>query len=113
MELTDKDITNLGVASALMSEETKLTVSYRSSTSTTLLPVSAVRGSGESRYIYAVEESSNALGERTLTIRKQDVTVLAEVGSTVSVQEDLGRVRVAYMEDRAISEGSTVMLYAE
>ena len=113
VELTDKDITNLGVASALMSEETKLTVSYRSSTSTTLLPVSAVRGSGESRYIYAVEESSNALGERTLTIRKQDVTVLAEVGSTVSVQEDLGRVRVAYMEDRAISEGSTVMLYAE
>lgn len=113
VELTDKDITNLGVASALMSEETKLTVSYRSSTSTTLLPVSAVRGSGESRYIYAVEESSNALGERTLTIRKQNVTVLAEVGSTVSVQEDLGRVRVAYMEDRAISEGSTVMLYAE
>ena len=39
--------------------------------------------------------------------------MLAEVGSTVSVQEDLGRVRVAYMEDRAISEGSTVMLYAE
>ena len=113
VELTDKDITNLGAASALMSEETKLTVSYRSNTSTTLLPVSAVRGSGDSRYIYAVDEGSNALGERTLTIRKQSVTVLAEVGSTVSVQEDLGRVRVAYMEDRAISEGSTVMLYAE
>ena len=113
VELTDKDITNLGAASSLMSEETKLTVSYRSSASTTLLPVSAVRGSGDSRYIYAVDEGSNALGERTLTIRKQDVTVLAEVGSTVSVQEDLGRVRVAYMEDRAISEGSTVMLYAE
>ena len=113
VELTDKDITNLGTAATLMSEETKLTVSYRSGTSTTLLPVSAVRGSGESRYIYAVDESSNALGERTLTIRRQDVTVLAEVGSTVSVQEDLGRVRVAYMEDRAISEGSTVMLYAE
>ena len=90
-----------------------MTVSYRSSASTTLLPVSAVRGSGESRYIYVVDEGSNALGETTLTIRRQDVTVLAEVGSTVSVQEDLGRVRVAYMEDRAISEGSTVMLYAE
>lgn len=113
VELTDKDITNLGTAATLMSEETKLTVSYRSSASTTLLPVSAVRGSGESRYIYVVDEGSNALGETTLTIRRQDVTVLAEVGSTVSVQEDLGRVRVAYMEDRAISEGSTVMLYAE
>ena len=113
VELTDKDITNLGAASSLMSEETKMTVSYRSSASTTLLPVSAVRGSGESRYIYVVDEGSNALGETTLTIRRQDVTVLAEVGSTVSVQEDLGRVRVAYMEDRAISEGSTVMLYAE
>ncbi len=113
IELSDKDISNLGGASVLMNEETKVTVSYRSGTSSTLLPVSAVRGSGDSRYIYTVEESSNALGERTLTIRKQDVTVLAEVGSTVSVKEDLGRVRVAYMEDRAISEGSTVMLYAE
>jgi len=113
VELSDKDISNLGSASTLMNEETKMTVSYRSGTSTTLLPVSAVRGSGESRYIYTIDEGSNALGERTMTIRKQDVTVLAEVGSTVSVQEDLGRVRVAYMEDRAISEGSTVMLYAE
>ena len=113
VELSDKDISGLGTASALMNEETKLTVSYRSNTSTTLLPVSAVRGSGQNRYIYVVDEGSNALGERTLTLRRQDVTVLAEVGSTVSVQEELGRVRVAYMEDRAVSEGSTVMLYAE
>lgn len=113
VELSDKDIANLGGAARLMSEETKMTVSYRAGTSTTLLPVSAVRGSGESRYIYIAEEGVSSLGERTLTIRRQDVKVIAEVGATVSIEEDLGRSRVAYMEDRAISEGSTVMTYPE
>ena len=37
--------------------------------------------------------------------------VLAEVGSTVSIQDDLSRQRVAYMEDRSISDGSEVMVY--
>ena len=37
--------------------------------------------------------------------------VLAEVGSTVSLEDDLSRQRVAYMEDRSISDGSEVMVY--
>ena len=113
VELSDKDITNLGGAGTLMKEETEMTVSYRAGTSTTLLPVSAVRGSGDSRYVYIVDEGMNSLGERTLTIRRQDVKVITEVGSTASIEEDLGRSRVAYMEDRAIGEGSAVMVYAE
>ena len=113
VELTDKEISNLGGASSLMKEETEMIVSYRAGSSTTLLPVSAVRGSGEDRYVYIAEETMNALGERTLTVRKQDVTVITEVGATASIQEDLGRARVAYMEDRAIGEGSAVMTYAE
>ncbi len=39
--------------------------------------------------------------------------MLSEVGSTVSIQDDLSRQRVAYMEDRAISDGSEVMVYGE
>jgi len=113
VELSDKEISGLGGAGTLMSEETEMTVSYRAGTSTTLLPVSAVRGSGDARYVYIVEETMSALGERTMTVRRQDVHVIAEVGATASIEEDLGRARVCYMEDRAISEGSAVMVYAE
>lgn len=113
VKLTDKDITNLGGGAALFSAAVEMTASYRASSSTTLLPASAVRGSGDSRYVYIVSEESNALGQRVLKVKKQDVKVLSEVGSTVSIQDDLSRQRVAYMEDRAISDGSEVMVYGE
>ena len=113
VKLTDKDITNLGGGAALFSAAVEMTASYRASSSTTLLPASAVRGSGDSRYVYIVSEESNALGQRVLKVKKQDVKVLSEVGSTVSIQDDLSRQRVAYMEDRAISDGSAVMVYGE
>ena len=113
VKLTDKDISNLGGGAALFSAAVDMTASYRASTSTTLLPASAVRGSGDSRYVYIVNEESNALGQRVLKVKKQDVKVLSEVGSTVSIQDDLSRQRVAYMEDRTISDGSEVMVYGE
>ena len=113
VKLTDKDISSLGGGAALLSAATEMTASYRATTSTTLLPASAVRGSGDSRYVYIVNEESNALGQRVLKAKKQDVKVLSEVGSTVSVQDDLSRQRVAYMEDRTISDGSEVMVYGE
>ena len=103
----------LGGGAALFSAAVEMTASYRASSSTTLLPASAVRGSGDSRYVYIVSEESNALGQRVLKVKKQDVKVLSEVGSTVSIQDDLSRQRVAYMEDRAISDGSEVMVYGE
>ena len=113
VKLTDKDIGNLGGGEALFSAAVDMTASYRATTSTTLLPASAVRGSGDNRYVYVVNEESNALGQRVLKVKKQDVKVLSEVGSTVSIQDDLSRQRVAYMEDRTISDGSEVMVYGE
>ena len=113
VKLTDKDISNLGGGAALFSAAVEMTASYRAASSTTLLPASAVRGSGDSRYVYIVNEESNALGQRVLKVKKQDVKVLSEVGSTVSIQDDLSRQRVAYMEDRTISDGSEVMVYGE
>ena len=113
VKLTDKDISNLGGGAALLSAAVEMTASYRATSSTTLLPASAVRGSGDSRYVYIVNEESNALGQRVLKVKKQDVKVLSEVGSTVSIQDDLSRQRVAYMEDRTISDGSEVMVYGE
>ena len=113
VKLTDTDIGHLGGGAALFSAAVDMTASYRATTSTTLLPASAVRGSGDSRYVYVVNEESNALGQRVLKVKKQDVKVLSEVGSTVSIQDDLSRQRVAYMEDRTISDGSEVMVYGE
>lgn len=113
VKLTDKDIGNLGGGAVLFSAAVDMTASYRATTSTTLLPASAVRGSGDNRYVYVVNEESNALGQRVLKVKKQDVKVLSEVGSTVSIQDDLSRQRVAYMEDRTISDGSEVMVYGE
>lgn len=114
VKLTDKDVTNLGGGAALLGgTAVEMVASYRAKTSTTLLPTSAVRGSGDSRYVYIVSEEDNALGQRVLKVRKQDVTVLAEVGSTASLETDLSRQRVAYMEDRSISDGSEVMVYGE
>ena len=111
IKLSDKDVTTLGGGSALLTSPVEMTASYRAGTSTTLLPASAVRGSGDSRYVYLVSEENNALGQRVLKVKKQDVKVLAEVGSTVSLEDDLSRQRVAYMEDRSISDGSEVMVY--
>ena len=111
--LSTRDISNLGGGATLLAEPVSMVASYRASSSTTLLPTSAVRGSGDSRYVYVVNEQNNALGNRVLKVAKQDVKVLAEVGSVASIENDLSRQRVAYMEDRAISEGSEVMLYAQ
>ena len=113
VELTDKDITGLGGAAALMATPIGVTVSYRAPSSTTLLPVSAVRGTGDQRYVYVVSETQNALGEQTLRVSKQEVKVLSEVGGTASLETDLSRQRIAYMEDREIADGSEVMLYAK
>ena len=111
VELSDKEIGNLGGAAALMRDGVDMTASYRAASSTTLLPVSAVRGTGDDRYVYVVNETQNGLGQRVLTVSKRSVKVLAEVGSTASIEEDISRLRVAYMEDRAIGEGSEVMTY--
>lgn len=113
VELSDREIANLGGAAKLMRDGIQMTASYRAGSSTTLLPVSAVRGTGDDRYIYVVQETQNALGKNVMTVVRQDVTVLAEVGSTASIEEDIGRQRVAYMEDREIGENSEVMTYAE
>lgn len=114
VKLTDKDIGNLGGGAALFSAAVDMTASYRATTSTHAAPGKRPSAAaGDSRYVYVVNEESNALGQRVLKVKKQDVKVLSEVGSTVSIQDDLSRQRVAYMEDRTISDGSEVMVYGE
>ena len=111
VELTDRMIRDLGGSVAMLASEFTVRVSYRSNDTTTLLPSSAVRGAGDERYVYVLQQRQSAFGVNSLVTQKQDVTVLAEAGGQVSVAEDLSYMQIAYMEDREISENMTVMEY--
>ncbi|NLF29114.1 MAG: hypothetical protein GX592_14570, partial [Clostridiales bacterium] len=111
VELTEKLVKDLGGSVALLSNDITVGVSYKARDNTTLLPSSAVRGEGEERYVYIVREKQSAFGTASLVTEKMDVRVLAEAGGVASVAEDLSWMKVAYMEDRAIAEDTTVMEY--
>lgn len=99
------------VAEMMKMNEIKLILSTKARESTCLVPASAVRGSGNDRYVYVTERESSTFGGNRLKCKKMSVTVLGESGTTVSLSEDLSHEQVIYMEDRAISEGATVMTY--
>ena len=110
----NKDVTYaLGNVAAMMKNDIRVKLITRSQESTCLLPAAAVRGSGDSRYVYVGETESSTFGGTRMIARKTDVKVLAESGSTASVAEDLSWAKVLYMEDRALTDGCAVMEYAK
>lgn len=109
--LNDQLIRARGSVFAMMQEETPLSLVYRAREASTLLPTAAVRGSGDDRYVFAVEQNSAAFGGNTLKLHKMDVKVIGEYGGTTAVQEDLTYYTIAYGEDRAIGDGDVVMEY--
>lgn len=78
-----------------------------------LVPVSAIHGVGKHRYVYVVEERASALGGAEWSVREYAITVLAEADGYASVEEPLNRMRLAYMEDKELSDGCTVIGGAE
>ena len=72
-----------------------------------------MHGSDQDRYVYVVNRESSTFGADKMTVKKQNVTVLAEVKGVVSIQEDLSYTTIAYMEDRALNDGDTVMEYTD
>ena len=111
IELTSQLIKARGSVYSMIQEETPMTLIYRAREATSLLPTSAVRGSGEERYVYVAEQNTAAFGGSTLKLHKMDVKVLGEYGGTTSIQEDISYYTIAYGEDRAISDGDAVMEY--
>lgn len=92
---------------------TKVFLCFAARENSSLLPASAVRGSGDARYIYVVNERETGLGKKKRSLSKMSVTVVDEGGGTASIQEDLSGLDVAYMEDRALLDGADVMYYAQ
>ena len=113
IEITKDMISGYGSLSAMVGEELQLRLSSRSQEATCLLSPSAVRGSGDSRYVYIAVKESSTFGGTQTRVEKRGVTVLGESESAVSVAEDLNRLQIIVMEDRAIKEGDLVMEYTE
>lgn len=113
VELNDQIIAAAGGVYAMSITETPLTLVNRAKAETTLLSANAVHGTGADRYIFTVETSYSSFGNSKMTVHKMNVTVLAEADGMVSIAEDLNYCDIAYMEDRPISDGDTVMLYIE
>lgn len=113
IELKKSMIKDMGGMYAMSANGVSVRIEYRSKNATTLLPAAAVRGSGTDRYVYTLRTEESMFGTQQTVTVKQPVTVLAEADGTVSIDEDLTYTRIAYMEDRAISEGDPVMEYSE
>ena len=113
VELTRDVISARGSVYAMTVEETPMSLVFRAKQATTLIASSAVHGTGDARYVYTVDTSYSSFGNSKMTVHKMTVTVLAEAGGLASVQEDLGYYSIAYMEDRPINDGDTVMLYID
>ena len=111
IQLTEPLIKARGSVYSMLQEDTPMTLIYRAREASSLLPTSAVRGSGDERYVYVTEQNTAAFGGNTLKIHKMEVTVLAEYGGTASIKEDISYYSIAYGEDRAISDGDAVMEY--
>lgn len=109
--LTKQLIKARGSVYAMLQEDTTMTLIYRAREATSLLPTSAVRGSGDDRYIFVTEQNNAAFGGNTLKLHKLAVKVLGEYGGTTSVEDDVTYYTVAYGEDRAVDDGDAVMEY--
>ena len=104
-----------GLARMLSEEQIPLTLIYKASKSTTLLPASAVRSEGSgSDYVYVVGRTYGGLLDSSgYKVTKQTVTVLERGDQVVSVAEDLSYREIADREDRALTDGQAVMDYVD
>lgn len=110
--LTDEVIAYKGGVYAMTQAETQATISTRAERATTLIPASAVRSEGEdSNYVYEIAYKYGTFTGDSMYVVKTPVTVIARSDKLVSVEEDMYGTRLADKEDRAISDGVTVMEY--
>ena len=115
IELSPEALTALGGLSKLMGVKTPVTINYKAAQTTTLLPASALRTGGDGAYfVYTIrQEYGGMLGNSSMKVQKQPVTVLETSDRLVALADDLGYMEIADGEDRAIAEGQVVMEYVD
>lgn len=96
----------------LLQTSAQVSITNRAKQATTLLPVSALRGSGEDTYVYKIQYfTSGILGAKGMKVVKVPVTIIQRSSTTVSIAEDLEGDKLAVREDRLLTDGQTVMEY--
>ena len=105
------DIPALGTANKIINDGAAISIQFVSEQSSTFLSTSAIRGTEDNRYVYIIVESQNAFGQNIYKIAKQAVTITDETSDYAAVTGINSGDRIAYMEDRPISEGSEVIPY--
>ncbi len=107
------DIGLLGGAAA-MTESGSVTaeIVLTAENATTLIPVSALRGTEGDYYIYVTRRENDSFRNEKITVVRKPVTVLGQSASAASLEESLRNEEIVYMEDRPLSEGCEVMPYS-
>lgn len=115
VELDEDGVSSLGGLSKLMGENLRASIIYKAQRTTTLLPASALRSSGENAYyVYVIQQNwGGMLGNSSSTVKKQDVTVIETSAKLVAVEDDLSYMEIADREDRALTDGQAVMEYVD
>jgi multidrug efflux pump subunit AcrA (membrane-fusion protein) len=114
--LTDDIITTEGGIPKMITDGAiEVTLTYRAKEATTLIPASAVRNEGEGEdYVYMVQYNYGGfLNSSSMKVIKTSVDVVERGDTMVSVQQDLSYQDIADREDRALTDGGTVMLYVD
>ena len=110
IDLKTSDLSLLGNISELLAQGTSVTIPLEAETDSVLIPASAVRGSGNNRYVYELSESENLLGQQIYSAKKVTVHVIEAADQIAAVSDDLRMdIPVIYMEDRGISDGTEVI----
>ena len=104
-----------GITRMVTDGDTEITITYRAKESATLIPASAVRSEGEGQdYIYLIQRSYGGfMGSSAMKAVKTSVTVLERGDNVISIQETMDYQEIADREDRALTDGCTVMEYID
>lgn len=116
IQLTDDVISAKGGVPAMLTDGTvAVSVRYKAKESATLLPAAAVRSEGDGQdYVYIIQRNyGGLLSSDTMKVVKTSVTVLESGDTMVSVRESMDYQEIAAGEDRALSDGCTVMEYVD
>ena len=110
--VSQKILAALGGAAAA-AEEKAVTgkLICRAENPSSLIPVTALRGSGGNYYIYIANSAVDTLGAEQFTIARKDVTVLGINDTVASIEETLKNNTIVYLEDRQITDGCEVIVY--
>lgn len=96
-------------------DETEITakITWTSPENHCLVPESAIQTIDGNNAVFLMEEKDLLLGGKETRVRQFNVTVLDRADGVAAIAENLHDARIAYMQDRDITNGDVVMRYGK